>query len=131
MPLVFAEAQSKSVRAFVERELALPGYTSFYSLIEMESALSRRIAEGSLVSDLAEVRLQLGKLEEGLSLVWPTNMVLSDSRKGITQYNLRPGDALQLATCQTLLDSGQELFFVCLDNRLNKSATASQLRCVF
>lgn len=132
LPLVFAEEHSKSVRVFLERENALPGYSCFFSLLEIESALNRRISEGTLkLTDLAEVRLKVRTLELGVSLIWPNMAILTESRKAAIQFNLRPGDALQLASCHALMETTHDIFFICLDARLNKSAKASNLNCIF
>ena len=130
LALVFQESHTKSVRSFLESESALPGHTSFFSVVEMESALHRRVAENSLIGELTEVRLQMKRLEAGLSLIWVAQDMLASCRKSIMEYGLRPGDALQLASALALT-ADHDLVLVSLDDRLNKAARASQLSCAF
>ena len=131
LSLVFQESSSKNIRSFVEKEKSLPAYTSFFTTIEMESALHQRVAAGSLVSELTEIRLQMKELQEGLALIWPSSELLLVSCKKVMEFNLRPGDALQLASSIALTGQGAAVCFVCLDERLNNSAKASHIQCAF
>ncbi len=131
LTLVFQESQSKSVKAFLEKEKSLPAYTAFFTLVEIESAIHRRIQEGSLLTDLTEIRILIKQLESGLSLIWPTREILADCRRAVMEYGLRPGDALQLASLRVLLAAQQIPVLVCLDDRLNRAAEAAQINRAF
>ena len=50
LALLFDEPRGEEVRRLALKRGALPGYTSFFSFIEMESAYSRRMSEGALKS---------------------------------------------------------------------------------
>ena len=104
---------------------ALPGYTSFFSFIEMEAAYARRMSEGSLKSSqLSELRLKAQKLEASLGVLWADEETLRDARHLILEQGLKPGAALQLASARLLLRDGAAAGFVCLDDKLNQAAQA-------
>lgn len=122
--LVVDEKQSENVR-HLARKSGLPGFTSFFSLIEMESAYSRRISEGTVKSlELPELRLKAQKLESLLGMLWPDEETLRDARHLVLEQGLRPGDTLQLASARLLLRDGDKVVFVCLDEKLNQAAQA-------
>lgn len=127
LTLAFAEPQTRKVRAFVEDNKALPAYTSFITLIEMESALERRIAEGSLRGGLPDTRIALKTIESGLTLIWPEQGLVSLARRCVMEYSLRAGDAIQLASALELATEYPQVTFVCLDDRLSRASVAAQL----
>jgi predicted nucleic acid-binding protein len=125
LALIFDEPQGADVRRLALKKGALPGYTSFFSFIEMESAYARRMSEGALKSSqLPELRLKAQKLESILSLLWPDEDTLRDARHLVLEQGLRPGDALQLASARLLLHNGGVVSFVCLDKKLGQAAQA-------
>lgn len=125
LALIFDEARSDDVRRLALKKGALPGYTSFFSFIEMESAYSRRMSEGTLKNaQLPELRLKAQKLESALGLLWSDDETLRDARHLVLEQGLRPGDALQLASARLLLRNNVGAAFVCLDEKLNHAAQA-------
>jgi len=125
LALLFDEPQGAEVRRLALTRGALPGYTSFFSFIEMESAYSRRLSEGALKSSqLPELRLKAQKLEASLGLLWADEEALKDARHLVLEQGLRPGDALQLASARLLLQNGGRATFVCLDKKLDQAAQA-------
>lgn len=125
LPLLFSEPQTARIRSFVSRKKGLPGVTSFFTFYEMESAFFRRLEEGSISqADLSRLRLQAQKLEEAVSIIWPDAEILSLGRRFVSEFGLRPGDALQLSSSSVLLKSEKEVSFVSLDKKLNEAAEA-------
>lgn len=125
LALIFEEPRGEEVRRLAQKKDALPGYTSFFTFIEMESAYARRMSEGALKSSqLPELRLKAQKLESSLALIWPDEDTLKDARHLVLEQGLRPGDALQLASARLLLAAGEGASFVCLDEKLNQAAQA-------
>jgi predicted nucleic acid-binding protein len=106
-------------------EGGLPGYTSFFSFVEMESAFSRRIAEGVLTQDtLVNLRLKSRQIESTLTVIWPVQALLDDARRLVADTGLRAGDALQLASAKAALRTDSAILFASLDKRLNVAAQA-------
>lgn len=130
--IILNENQSEKVRHFAHKAGGFPGYTSFFSLIEMESAYSRRISEGTLKNaELPGLRLKAQELESSIGMLWPDEETLRDARHLVLEQGLRPGDALQLASARLLLRDGDEVVFVCLDEKLNQAAQAIGLTTAF
>lgn len=130
LALILDEPQSEALRRLALKGGALPGYTSYFSFIEMESAYSRRLSDGSLKSSrLPELRLKAQKLESSLGLIWADVESLREARYLVLEQGLRPGDALQLASARLLLGGGGTTF-VCLDEKLNQAAQAAGLSTV-
>lgn len=123
LALIFAEPRGDDLRRLAHKGGALPGYTSFFSFIEMESAYSRRLSDGALKSSqLPELRLKAQKLESTLGLIWADEETLRDARHLVLEQGLRPGDALQLASARLLLRDKDGAAFICLDEKLNQAA---------
>ena len=124
--VVFAEATTVQIRKYIETQNALPGYTSFFTWIEMESVISRRISEKQILTNqLPEVRKLLQELESTLVSIWPNPKLLEVSRKMVMEYGCRPGDAIQLGSAHSLKDSFEEVHFVSFDQKLNLSAASN------
>ncbi len=124
LALLFRESGTKEARAAVARG-GLPGYTSFFTLIEMEAAYSRRMAEGSLSKeDLPSLRLQAQRLEGSLALIWPDEALAAEAKRLVLELGLRPGDALQAASALLVARNGTKIVFASLDARLDKAAQA-------
>jgi len=129
LALLFQEPGTRQVRETASRGRGLPGYTSFFTLLEMESAYARRLAEGSLTAEgLTRLRLSAQRLEAALALIWPDRDLLDQARRLVLELGLKPADALQLASA--LLAAGQEQApcFASLDKRLSQAAQAAGLR---
>ena len=126
--LIFKEPQTENLRQFVRERQPLPAYTSCFTPIEMEAALHRRVAEGTLKVDLSEVRSAMKVLESGLTLIWMDSKTVSTSRLCIMEYGLKPGDAIQLASALELFSEKRGLEFVCLDEKLSRAAMAARLK---
>ena len=128
LTLLFQEEQTNVLKEKLSRQGGLPGYTSFFTFVEMESGITRRLLEGSLKpSDLTGLRLQTQRLESHLALIWPDEGLLTQSRRLVMEFGLRPGDALQLASALLLLQEKEGATFVCLDKKLCQAALASGL----
>lgn len=124
LALLFQEPGTKQARAAIQRG-GLPGYTSFFTLIEMESAYARRLAEGSLSKEfLPELRLHAQRLEEALGLVWADAGVMDDAKRLVLELGLRPGDALQTASALLVFRQQPKMAFASLDTRLSRAAQA-------
>ena len=100
-------------------------HTCFFTLVELESAYARRLAEGVLTeSSLSQLRLKARELESALGLIWPDAEVLEDARRLVPELGLRPADALQLACARLVARGRPGLRFASLDERLNEAARA-------
>lgn len=128
LSLVFEETKTASVSRLASREQGLPGYTSFFSLIEQESAFFRRISDGTLKPNLLPAaRLAAQAVESTLTILWPDEEVLRGARRFVLEHGLRPGDAVQLACAVLLREEMKDVAFVCLDERLCRAARATGL----
>lgn len=129
LALIFEEAATRRARALANRPTALPGYTSFFTQIEMESAYARRLSEGTLVvTGLPQVRLQAAQVDQELGLIWADSSLLEDARRLVLELGLRPGDALQLASARVAASQDESCAFASLDRKLNQAAQAIGLR---
>lgn len=129
LALLFEEPQTRRIRALVDRGPALPGYTSFFTFVEMESAYTRRLSDGSLAeANLPGVRLQAAGLEKNLGLIWADPPLVEDARRLILEFGLKPGDALQLASARVAASQDAACAFASLDRKLNEAAQAAGLR---
>ena len=128
LALLLSEAGGSRVRHLAAQRGGLPGYTSFFTFVEMEAAYSRRLAEGSLTTEtMARLRLQAQKIESALAVVWPDPEVLCDARRLVPDLGLRPADALQLASARRVAESEPGAVFASLDERLSEAAQAAGL----
>ena len=128
LALIFREPGAKEARAAVSRG-GLPGYTSFFTSIEMEAAYARRVAEGALnKEELPNLRLQAKRLEAALVVVWPDESVVADSKRLVLELGLRPADALQAASALLVARAAPKTQFASLDDRLNRAAQAAGLK---
>jgi len=128
LPLLFDEPRSKDMLRLASEGGGLPGYTSFFTLLEMEAAFSRKLGQGSLgEGGLVPLRAQARMLEEALALLWPDAGALESCRRLAMEFGLKPGDALQLGSALILAQGCQDACFVSLDARLNEAAAAAGL----
>lgn len=125
LALLFQEPGSAKVRDLSLHEGGLPGYTSFLTFVEMESAYARRLAEGSLGRDaLSRLRLEARELEAALAVIWPDDEILAEARRNVAELGLRPADAIQLASARAAAKAIAPTRFASLDGRLNEAARA-------
>lgn len=125
LAILFQEPGLSQVRNLAFHEGGLPGYTSFLTFVEMESAYARRIAEGALGRDaLSRLRLEARELEAALAVIWPDDEILADARRNVAELGLRPADAIQLASASAAVKAESRTFFISLDERLNEAAQA-------
>lgn len=128
LALLIDEGGSQRMRQLAFQTAGLPGWTSFYSLVEMESAFARRLKDGTLTEDLLpRMRVHAQKLQAALSLVWADGEILDDSRRLVFELGLRPGDALQLASARCVAKQEPKMRFASLDRKLSEAAAAAGL----
>jgi predicted nucleic acid-binding protein len=124
LALLFQEPASALARRAVD-ENGLPGFTSFFTFIELESGFARRIAEGALPrEELARMRLEARSLENALSIVWPDPDIVGEARRQVAALALRPADAEQHACAQAAAKAEPKLRLASFDRRLNEAAQA-------
>lgn len=132
LALLFSEEASVRARKLAARQRGLPGYTSFFTFIEMESAYARRLAEGSLSGeDLSRLRLKSRELESALAVIWPDAQILDQARRMVPELGLRPADALQLASARMAADAKPGTALATFDERLSRAAKALGLAVAF
>lgn len=128
LALLFDEHGSQKMRHLAFQADGLPGWTSFYTLVEMESAFSRRLKDGTLTAELLpRLRVQAQKVQAALSLVWADEEIVDDSRRYVFELGLRPGDALQLASARCVAKQEPKARFASLDQKLAEAAAAAGL----
>lgn len=100
--------------------------------VECESALQRRLREGSLTSgDAAQARRALDHLAAAWLEVPPGEELRRLARRLLRTHPLRAADALQLAAALSLAGRGKEkLRFVSADQRLAQAADIEGLEVV-
>lgn len=100
--------------------------------VECESAIQRRVREGSLsVSDARLARECLADLSTSWHEVSPVVAVRTLSRRLLRTHPLRAADALQLAAALALGEAGlNQLSFACSDIRLATAAETEGLHVV-
>jgi len=110
------------VRALLSKGSAA---TSRWSLVELASALIRRCREGSFSQ--TERDRALKALQEDFNSLVVVELTSEVSRMAVTlmtRHLLRPGDAVQLASCLTLKRRLEApVHFIAYDSRLNTAAS--------
>ena len=100
--------------------------------VECESAMQRRIREGSM--DVAAARLareRLAVLSDAWHEVVPSSVVRKLSLRLLRTHPLRAADSLQLASALVLEGGGvTDLRFACADQRLLAAAELEGLVCI-
>jgi predicted nucleic acid-binding protein len=122
VPLLVAESDS---RRRIEQLRTDPVMSVWWAtLIECESALQRRLREGSLSEvDARGARVRLGQLAAGWNEVIPTPSVRQLGVRILRTHPLRAADALQLAAALSLQAAGVPgLVFLSADARLAEAA---------
>lgn len=104
--------------------------TSRLSEVEVASALGRLAREGAF--SVAERDRALAALETDLAaivVVELTAEITARARTLLQRYELRAGDAIQLASCLYLQEQlGEEVPLVAFDRRLTKAVRSEGLR---
>ena len=100
--------------------------------VECESALQRRLRDGSLnAADAKLARQRLAELAAAWHEVNPTAAVRKLALRLLRTHPLRAADALQLAAALAVENAGiLDLRFACADQRLANAAAAEGLECV-
>ncbi len=100
--------------------------------VECESAIQRRLREGSLVVEQARVaRERLEDLSSAWQEVSPVAAVRTLARRLLRTHPLRAADALQLAAALALNQAGlTDLAFASADQRLSVAAEVKGLKLV-
>lgn len=125
VPLVTREVRTPDVQRLLSQDGNVA--VSFITPVELTSTMWRR---GRRWIDQVAFRRSLFKIAE-LEANWTTvdehELVLKLARQLVTQYVLRTGDAIQLATAMIFVDGHPEdLPFVSLDNDLRRAATSER-----
>jgi predicted nucleic acid-binding protein len=125
--LLVDEADSEQRRQQLEADPELAVWWG--TPVECESAIQRRVREGSL--SVADARLARERLAD-LSMSWhevsPVVAVRTLSRRLLRTHPLRAADALQLAAALALGEAGlNEFTFACSDVRLATAAETEGL----
>jgi len=128
--LLADEPESDSRRQQLRADSALAVW--WCTPVECESAIQRRLREGSLAMTQARLaRERLADLSSGWHEVAPVVAVRTLARRLLRTHPLRAADALQLAAALALMEAGlNELPFACSDSRLATAAEAEGLQVV-
>jgi predicted nucleic acid-binding protein len=100
--------------------------------VECESALQRRLRDGSLtVADAKFARERLAELAVAWHEVNPSAAVRKLALRLLRTHPLRAAKALQLAAALAVENAGMlDLRFACADQKLSTAAAAEGLECV-
>jgi hypothetical protein len=100
--------------------------------VECESALQRRLRDGSLtVADAKFARERLAELAVAWHEVNPSAAVRKLALRLLRTHPLRAANALQLAAALAVENAGMlDLRFACADQKLSTAAAAEGLECV-
>ncbi len=100
--------------------------------VECESAIQRRLREGTLTSEGARrARDRLGELAVAWHEASPQSGLRTLAARLLRTHPLRAADALQLAAALTLCSAlGRQVAFVCADDRLASAAEIENLPVV-
>ncbi len=115
------EKGTVKVRRLLTSDLAS---TSRYSVVEISSALARRVREGVLTdSDRERTLAALQEDMTALLAVELTSEVVSRAQVLLRRHPLRAGDAVQLASCLHLQEALEDqITLVAFDERLLAAA---------
>ncbi len=100
--------------------------------VECESALQRRLRDGSLKADDAKLaRERLAELAAAWHEVNPTAAVRKLAFRLLRTHPLRAADSLQLAAALAMGNAGVlDLRFACADQKLSTAAESEGLECI-
>jgi hypothetical protein len=125
---MFEESKSSILKKTAAQKRWLPGYTSFFTWLEIESAVCRRLVEGSItIQMLSEVRMQLSILKAMFVNIWPDENIMKESIQYVHELGLKPADSLHLSSAAFLNElqmkhENNSIGFVCYDKSLNHAA---------
>jgi predicted nucleic acid-binding protein len=98
-------------------------YTAIITPLEIESAFQRRLREHSVTVKEADIgRITAAEFRKSAFLVVSDHNVLDMALHLHKIYNLRPADAIQLASARIGTDNPSGVHFLCLDIKLNEAA---------
>lgn len=91
--------------------------------LEFESAIQRRLSERTLNPREADQARLFGVDFRKKAFLLPLDQNALDTALHLQKiYELRPGDAIQLASARLGTDSPSRVVFLCLDERLTEAA---------
>lgn len=128
--LIVEEVESAARRGQLEADPDLAVWWG--TPIECESALQRRLRDGSLNADDAKLaRERLAELAGAWHEVNPTAAVRKLALRLLRTHPLRAADALQLAAALAIESAGvPDLRFACADQKLAAAAASEGLTCL-
>lgn len=124
IPLLVDEEDSEQRKAQLSAD---PLIIVWYGTpVELESALSRRIREGSVDrNSAAQARDRWAELEESWVVVEPLQVVVDRARRLLRVHPMRAADAMQLAAALVACEERPHGFgFLTGDQRLREAAEA-------
>ncbi len=108
---------------FLKKYKETLAYTSVMTVLEIESAIQRRLNEKSITAVMAEVaRTYSRQFCEHLSLMDMNVEAIDIALYLQKKYLLRPGDSIQLASARLCHANSAQISFLSFDNKLNKAA---------
>ncbi|MGE5578124.1 MAG: type II toxin-antitoxin system VapC family toxin [Syntrophothermus sp.] len=123
------EAGSDNVASLFERQARFT--IASLTISEVLANLRRLVDVDKLLDDGEYARLKslfLGDISDGfLDVVEVTTSIILESAEIVSKRFLTPIDSIQLATA-LLANDGEDLIFVCADDRLCQRATAEGLK---
>jgi predicted nucleic acid-binding protein len=121
LPLFIHEPRSAAIRACFSATMHILWWST---PLECESALCRRLREGSLsAQEATDARRELLALRTGMIEIAPSEEVRALATDLLRRHALRAADAAQLGAAGLYRRrTGQALEFVCLDERLRDAA---------
>lgn len=129
---LFEERFSRPVREYSRSKKAIRGFLSFFSKIEMESVFQRRLNRGDVEEDQRQdFRVQLNGILTNMRELYADSQIVEQTKRMINEYSLRSADALLLATARTLGTQFEQIVFLSLDDKLNRSARAEGMEAPF
>ncbi len=127
---ILNEKNSIMIDQFVKTLPAQKIYTAVITPLEVESALQRRVMERSITpKELNAARITFTEFRRRAFLVIADHMLLDTALHLQKIYNLRPGDAIQLASARTGTDNPSKVYFLCLDEKLSHAANQEGFLC--
>lgn len=122
------EAGSRQVNELLTEAVLV---VSRLTQVEVMSAISRRVREGSLLSeDRSDIEHQLHQDLKSVELVEITQQIAAVAETLLGRHELRAGDAIQLASCLQVAErTGQTIRFLAFDERLNRAASSEGFSC--
>ncbi len=128
--LVLEDATQKISEALEELDEER-SYTTMITPLEVESAIQRKLKERSLTPKQAnEARKLTMDFRKNVFLMATDHNVLDMGLHLQKIYGLRPADAIQLASARIGTDNPANVFFLCLDEKLNEAAKSEGFQTI-